>query len=150
MKKKAVRVILGTVAALVLVVFILSGFMAWKVWRISKPMTTVGRMRNLMSVLIAEQPTPLNKQTVIQALKKYGRDECYIDGWEHPFLIEPVRSEAGEVIYRVTSLGSDGRRGSCCRGFVDSYAEDAVLERDVWLQQWSFGHSPVATKRGGE
>jgi hypothetical protein len=147
--KRIAMVIVVSIVALVLIVVILSGIIAWKAWRLSKPITTVGRMRDLMSVLLAEQPNLLNKQTVTQALKKYGRDECYNDGWGRPFIIEPIEAVAGKAVYRVTSLGSDGARGPCCRGFVDSFEEDAVLEGDVWQQQWSFGHSPNGRRLDG-
>ncbi len=96
-----------------------------------------------MGVLLAEKPVAFDEKTIRGMLVRNRRQECFADAWSQPFIIDPVESETGGLTYRVTSLGSDGKRGLCCLGFVDSFKEDAVLEGDMWLQQWTFGHSPV-------
>lgn len=99
-------------------------------------MTTVARMKDLMSLLEADRPRSLDGETIRVLLSENGREECHLDGWGRPFVIERVGSEPAN--YRVTSLGRDGRRGACCDGFVKSFDEDAVLEGDRWLQRWIF------------
>jgi hypothetical protein len=124
---------LGTAIAL--------AWVGWRLYRVSKPTTTVARMRDLMGVLEAENPPLLTADSLAPILARNNRSECALDGWGRPFVIERVGP--GERRFRIRSLGSDGREGPCCRGLVDSWEEDAVLEGETWLQQWSFGHSPA-------
>lgn len=124
-----------------------SAFIAWKMWRLSKPTTTVVRMRDLMDVLKADQPQSLDAKAIKLLLAQNGREECLLDGWGRPFVIEQI-SPGPPSVYRVTSVGKDGQRGSCCKGIARSFEEDAVLEGDRWLQRWSFDLDEVARSGG--
>jgi hypothetical protein len=118
--------------------------MGWRFWQLSMPMTTVVRMRDLMGVLQADNPANLDYATLSLILAQSNRSECSVDGWGHPFEIERV--ESSERKFRIRSLGRDGIKGPCCRSFVDSWDDDVVLEGDVWLQQWRFGHPRVGLR----
>lgn len=62
--------------------------------------------------------------------------EISIDGWGNAIEIERIAGRDG-VIFRVRSLGSDGKRSSCCAGFVpQDWDTDAVVENGVWQQIW--------------
>jgi hypothetical protein len=137
MRRKLFLILLG-LAALAAGVYL--AVVGWKLWRASKPTTTIARMRDLMGVLRTEDPGSLEQEAIRGLLTRHRRESAFADGWGHPFIVERTGAPEGSTIYRITSLGSDGKRGTCCRGFVDSFAEDAVLEGDAWLQQWSFGH----------
>jgi hypothetical protein len=111
--------------------------------RASKPRTTVARMRDLMGVLLSHEPKDLTPAALASLLESVGRSECKTDGWGSAFLIERIPSRNQEIIYRITSLGKDLKRGGCCRRWTDSFEEDAVLESTpegmAWRQQWTFG-----------
>lgn len=130
--------------ALIAIVVVL-GTIYWRkvvlvLWRQSKPLTTVVRMRDLLRVLQAEAPPEVSRPTLQRLLEQSNRSECLLDGWGRPFTVEIVRdSGRSGSTFRVTSLGSDGKEGSCCQRWVDSFEDDAVLEADRWLQQWTFG-----------
>jgi hypothetical protein len=112
----------------------ISGYVGWVLWRTSKPLTTIARMGQLAPFLQdSEDHSP---EALGPLLARYNRSECLADAWGRPFIIEPVEVDSGERVFRITSLGSDGERGPCCRGLVTSFEEDAVLQGDVWLQIW--------------
>jgi hypothetical protein len=117
---------------------------AWGMWRVSKPTTTIARMGDLMGVLQTEKPARLEADALKEILARNKRSECAVDGWGRPFIIEHIHgSGPGQGGFRITSLGSDGKRDPCCKRFVDRWEDDAVLEGDQWLQRWSFGRMPT-------
>lgn len=78
---------------------------------------------------------PCDISCLKRVLAEHGRDEILIDSWGNPILLE-LKSRDGQVVYHFRSFGSDGKKGRCCDKFVDSYAEDAVIENGEWLQIW--------------
>lgn len=115
-------------------------------WRQSRPLTTVVRMRDLMGVLQADALQDVGRATLEPLLAQSNRSECLFDGWGRPFLVTAVTADTGSSTYRVVSLGADGRQGACCQRWVESFEEDALLEGERWLQQWTFGRTIVATQ----
>lgn len=99
--------------------------------------TTVTRMRQLHGVLQAADQQDLSEGGIRSSLVEYGRLECAADAWGHAFKVERVSSEP--LRFRITSLGRDGVKGSCCRAVVgENWDEDAVMEGDKWLQIWRY------------
>lgn len=98
--------------------------------------TTIVRMRDLMSILLAEQPRNVAPGTLQPLLQKYGREECLKDAWDNPFQVQARETPDG-VVYRIRSLGRDGEAGSCCQPFVSSADADVILENEAWLQRWT-------------
>lgn len=101
-----------------------------------KAMTTEARMRELMGVLEAEQPDGVDPESLRPLLAKYNRLECLEDAWGRAFVIERTAQSKKEQRYRIISLGRDGQRGKCCKKWVESWDEDAVLSGNEWLQVW--------------
>jgi hypothetical protein len=113
----------------------------WKLWIFSKPTTTIGCMPNVTSILLAERPRDFDPESLAPLFAKYDREDCVRDGWGRPFVIEVSGIRGSDTAFRVISLGRDGKRGPCCKAFVDDWDDDAVLEGDVWVQRWSFGRT---------
>jgi hypothetical protein len=98
--------------------------------------TTEARMLALMGVLEAEEPQKLDPETLRPLLEKYNRLECLEDAWGTPFVIE--RSQENQHSqYTIISLGRDGRRGTCCKKWVEDWDDDGVLSGKQWLQVWN-------------
>jgi hypothetical protein len=118
---------------------LLAGAWAVRVWLgLKEPLrakTTEARMLDLMGVLEAEEPQQLDPGSLRRILAKYNRLECALDAWGNPLIVEAVKN-GWHPNYTVTSLGRDGRRGSCCQKFVESWDDDAVLSGKDWLQVW--------------
>lgn len=120
---------------------ILTLILAWDFhvyWPLRDPLrakTTEGRMRDLMSVLEAEQPQRLETESLRSILAKYNRAECLEDAWGTPFLIERSKADR-QLRYTIISLGRDRRRGACCVKWVENWDDDAVLSGKDWLQVW--------------
>jgi hypothetical protein len=94
--------------------------------------TTETRMKMLMGVLDSEQPRRLDTASLKEVVARYNRSEVLTDGWGQDLVVE--QDQGG---YRITSLGRDGRRGSCCTARVHGqWDEDAVLSGQSWLQVW--------------
>jgi hypothetical protein len=113
-------------------------------WQREKPLKTVVRMRDLLGILYSEEPDDTSSAAVQQLCTTKGRADWARDGWRNAFIVEMSRASGGERVYRITSLGSDGKRGSCCTRFVSSFEDDAVLEGEEWLQQWTFGREVLS------
>ncbi len=97
--------------------------------------TTETRMSYLMGVLDAEKPMTLDLQRLRPLAAKYNRLDCLKDGWGRPFVIERGAQDRASG-YTIISLGREGRRGSCCKKWVGSWDENAVLSGSQWLQVW--------------
>jgi hypothetical protein len=130
-------------AALILVAYGLA-LSAYRLWKLREPMCakiSETHMQELMNELKIYQPGRPNGESFRRILAKEGRLDSLNDGWHRPLVIErTVRN--GRSYYTITSLGRDGRRGPCCKPFVHSWDDDAVLSGDVlsgntWLQVWS-------------
>jgi hypothetical protein len=98
--------------------------------------TTEARMRDLMQVLKGEQPERVDPVSLQSLLAEYKRTKWLQDGWGRPFVIER-KIEGGQAHYTIISLGRDGRRGPCCRKWVEHWDDNAVLSGDSWLQVWN-------------
>lgn len=100
--------------------------------------TTVTRMRDLMTLLKAEQPDKLDADSLTLILQKYNRSPISLkDGWGRPLIVERRTDHTGKSKYLVISLGRDGKRGACCQRRVPGdWDADAVLLDDEWLQVW--------------
>lgn len=96
-----------------------------------KAKTTATRMLDLMQVLEVEQPSTLDPEHLRSLAVKYNRLGDLNDAWGRPLLIE-----RSDTTYTIISLGRSGRRGTCCRKFVASWDENAVLSGSTWLQVW--------------
>lgn len=121
-----------------------SSYGLWFMAKWSRRTTTAVRMRDLMGVLRTERPAdPLNLD-IAALVGRYNRSECAADAWGRPFIIEISGTESGGTKYRITSLGSDGLRGPCCRLMVEDPREDAVLDGNEWLQVWVRSHRKQA------
>jgi hypothetical protein len=132
--ERSLRFVVAFLALLAACLAVPFGYGAWVLWQTGKPLTTITRMRDLAPFLLdSEDHSP---EALGPLLARYNRSECLADAWGRPFIIEPVEVDSGERVFRITSLGSDGERGPCCRGLVAFFEEDAVLQGDVWLQIW--------------
>jgi len=122
----------------VAVAFFYVGKVGWDVVNKVKAKETMTHMRRLAALLTHEKPENIGPPHLRQLLARYAVSPTYLlDGWERPLLVERVKGVDGVQHYRVTSLGRDGQRGGCCRRFLDfAWAEDAVIEDEVWLQAW--------------
>lgn len=100
---------------------------------------TVTHMRRVVSLLQLERPAVVDVQYLRNMLAKHGVSPLYLlDGWNRPLVVEVLTDEDGVQIYRVISLGRNGRLDTCCRRFLkQDWDEDAVIENDTWLQVWS-------------
>jgi len=140
-KRKIRLFLLCATLALVLCALVLS---LYRLWKLREPMCakiSETHMQELMNELKIYQPERPDGESFRRILAKEGRLDSLKDGWSRPLVIERTIKD-GRSHYTVISLGRDGRRGSCCKPFVHSWDDDAVLSGDelagnTWLQVWS-------------
>ncbi len=101
--------------------------------------STVVCVREVAGLLSLDQPTDVSPETVAAVLARHQYSKPPVDAWGHPFVIEVFRSPDGLRHYRVTAVGRDGRRGSCCTPLVDNLDDDVVFEDASPIQNWRPG-----------
>lgn len=106
---------------------------------------TMLNMRTVAVVLASAEMKlgELDTRRAVFALKTRGIEpEILTDAWGSPLVLEANLTPGATkgLHMKITSLGRDRRRGSCCRGELakGSWDEDAVIEGTVWLQYWDF------------
>jgi hypothetical protein len=128
-----------------IVVSIETAKIAHDYWKFREPLRTKeteSKMRELMELLDAEGPVRVDPESIRSLLVRKKRLEWLTDGWGGTLLVQRNEREKGR--YVVTSLGRDGRRGSCCKRWVNDWNDDAVLSGDEWVQVWEM--NPTVSK----
>jgi len=144
-KKKIGLALLCATLALGLYALVLS---AYGLWKLREPMCakiSETHMQELMNELEIHEPERPDGESFRRILAKEGRLDSLQDGWSRPLVMERTVKD-GRSHYTIISLGRDGRRGACCKPFVHSWDDNAVLSGDVvsgntWLQVWSHPQS---------
>lgn len=98
--------------------------------------TTETRMREVV-IMLQNHPGACDLPCLHDLARSYDRLESLRDAWGTELEIE-LAFEGIELRYRVRSLGKDRKRGYCCKRWVTSLEEDAVLENNTWLQAWRY------------
>jgi hypothetical protein len=129
-RKFLYSILVGAGLSIALVTRMLSPYWV-RAWYV---LPTMDCMTSLMSALAVEQPYFVNADVLRTVGDKHGFVRCHEDAWGHPFEVE--YAPGVDPPYRITSLGRDGKRGSCCRYLVEDVNEDAVRQGNEWLQVW--------------
>jgi|CXWL01.1.fsa_nt_gi hypothetical protein len=97
---------------------------------------TLARMRALENLLIIEQVQYVDEASLRAVAERNGSATLLLDAWGHRLVVETV--DHGDAPgFRITSLGRDGTKGTCCERFVSrDWDADAVRQREEWLQAW--------------